>query len=543
MSTNSLIPALQGQPGRPNLPAFSAGTPTNPVLDEIHSHVASMSPGAQAAIKQALPMQGVSHLPDGGAVRSIAPITDPQAHPPVPPIGGDTQPGQLPYKPGAPLVGQQAQRSLDYMARGGPQHYAARLTPPITDMANPDPGGSLRPGGTTPPMPILPPHTAAQVMAPPPRGTIAGEENETSRLLSSGSGISQIKNPVGRGLAEFANDIGHIAVPGLMREVPGTEEHHEQLLGRAAGGASLLGNQRKTDTANDLQEAQTGEAQARTGLTQEQAAAFPEEQAQKQRLEDAQITNLLHPQAKTDFEAWRQQNPTAPVEDWIKAQGAPAREQAKELMEESLGQQAQLADESRREREQFHSDSEADRAAQRAQTAALAGNRMGAADKKVVYTAYQPAMDAADRFNTMTQNAIDALKDHNQQAMLSLLTNHIGMTLGAQKGARITKDILHEAQESTPWLQGVEAKFDSKDGLLSGVTLTPGQIRQMVGLAQQKYGLSVQRARNEAKYYGANDDGPERTPNQSTINYYKSLTGGDGQKAKAMAAADGWSVQ
>jgi hypothetical protein len=541
MSTNSLIPALQGQPGRPNLPAFSSGTPTNPVLDEIHSHVASMSPGAQAAIKQAIPMQGVSNPPEGGAVRSIAPITDPQAHPAVPPIGGDTQPGQLPYKPGVSLMGQQTQRSLDYMARGGPQHYAARLTPPITDMANPDPGGSLRPGGTTPPMPILPPHTAAQVNAPPPRGTIAGEENETSRLLSSGSGISQIKNPVGRGLAEFANGLGHDIVPGLMKQLPGTEEHHEQLLGRAAGGASLLGNQRKTDTANDLQEAQTGEAQARTGLTQEQTAAFPEEQAQKQRLEDAQITNLLHPQAKTDFEAWRQQNPTAPVEDWIRLNGSPAREQQAQLHADTLAQQEQLAGENRKDREQFHSDSEADRAAQRAQTAALAGNRMGAADKKVVYTAYQPAMDAADRFNTMTQNAIDAHKG-NQQAMLSLLTNHIGMTLGAQKGARITKDILHEAAESQPWLASIGAKFD-KNGLLSGVTLGKEQINQMVALAQQKYGTSVQRARNEAKYYGSDDDGPERTPNPATISYYKSLTNGDGQKAKQLAIQDGWSVK
>ena len=52
-----------------------------------------------------------------------------------------------------------------------------------------------------------------------------------------------------------------------------------------------------------------------------------------------------------------------------------------------------------------------------------------------------------------------------------------------QKGARITKDILNEAQKSTPWLQGMKAKFDSQ-GYLSGVTLTPQQMDQMMGLAE-----------------------------------------------------------
>ena len=37
---------------------------------------------------------------------------------------------------------------------------------------------------------------------------------------------------------------------------------------------------------------------------------------------NAQAANLLHPQAKTDFEAWQQQNPGKPIEDWLKAQAA-----------------------------------------------------------------------------------------------------------------------------------------------------------------------------------------------------------------------------
>lgn len=93
----------------------------------------------------------------------------------------------------------------------------------------------------------------------------------------------------------------------------------------------------------------------------------------------------------------------------------------------------------------------------------------------------ETARGADFRYRSMAGSLPDALKG-DQQAMLNLLTNHIGMTLGMQKGARITKDILQEAQKSTPWLASVKAKF-SKDGMLSGVTLTPEQMQQMMKLA------------------------------------------------------------
>jgi hypothetical protein len=161
--------------------------------------------------------------------------------------------------------------------------------------------------------------------------------------------------------------------------------------------------------------------------------------------------------------------------------------------------------------------------------------------KNDVLKAYQPTLDAAQRMNIMTDNYEKAVKDHDQQAMLSLLANHIGMTLGAQKGARITKDILHEAQESRPWLQGIKAKFDS-DGVLSGVTLTPAQMRQMVGLGQSMYAESSKKSRATAQYLGAEDDGPARVPGEATIRYYMGLANGNPDKAKQLAAQDGWSV-
>jgi hypothetical protein len=192
---------------------------------------------------------------------------------------------------------------------------------------------------------------------------------------------------------------------------------------------------------------------------------------------------------------------------------------------------------------------------QRKQTAALrqqaaaasAQNRTDKGDataRQATYKTYQPVMDSAERVNVMTQNYEDAVKNHDQQAMLSLLANHLGMTMGLQKGARITKDTYKEAQESRPWLQGAEAKFD-KDGYLTGVTLSPQQMQSMVQLAHDRYREDVNKARNEANYIapGRTDDGPDRTPSRSTMNYYLAQANGDVNKAKQLAAEGGWSVK
>lgn len=116
-------------------------------------------------------------------------------------------------------------------------------------------------------------------------------------------------------------------------------------------------------------------------------------------------------------------------------------------------------------------------------------------------TQFQTAIGADERLNRMEKSYTDATKNHNQQAMLALLTDHIGMTLGLQKGARITKDIINEAQQSQPWLAKMEAKFDS-DGLLSGVTLSPGQMKQMLDLGYSARENAWQAAGSTAQLYG-----------------------------------------
>ena len=168
------------------------------------------------------------------------------------------------------------------------------------------------------------------------------------------------------------------------------------------------------------------------------------------------------------------------------------------------------------------------------------GEERGA--KNDLLKAYQPTLDSAERMNVMTDAYEKAVKNHDQQAMLNLLANHLGMTMGLQKGARMTRDIIREAQQSTPWLQGMAAKFD-KDGYLTGVTLTPQQMRQMVSLGQERYVEDARKSRSTAQYLGAKDDGPERVPGPSTINYYLGLANGDAAKAKKMASDDGWTVK
>ena len=121
-----------------------------------------------------------------------------------------------------------------------------------------------------------------------------------------------------------------------------------------------------------------------------------------------------------------------------------------------------------------------------AQPGRVIGNK-GTKDYIDTKTAYEAAVD---RTKTMDENLKNALQG-DQQAMISLVANHIGMTLGAQKGARINQAVWNEAVESAPWLSRSGARFDSR-GFLSGVTLTSEQMRQMDRLAHEKVNVLKQ---------------------------------------------------
>jgi hypothetical protein len=130
-----------------------------------------------------------------------------------------------------------------------------------------------------------------------------------------------------------------------------------------------------------------------------------------------------------------------------------------------------------------------------------AGN--GLVDPKImgeVNKALEPARNADTRYRVMADNEVPALAG-KQQSMLLLVANHIGMTLGEQKGSRINQAIWNEAIRTAPWLARAKARFNS-DGYLSGVTLTPDQIEQMVELGKERRMRQWQQAQQTGKQYG-----------------------------------------
>jgi hypothetical protein len=163
-------------------------------------------------------------------------------------------------------------------------------------------------------------------------------------------------------------------------------------------------------------------------------------------------------------------------------------------------------------------------------------------DRTLAEKLYSPVQDSAERFNVMTKSLEDAITNHDQQAMVNLLYNHMGMTMGLQKGARMNQAAISEAIKSRPWLQGMGSKFDNQ-GYLSGVTLTPQQMMQMVSLAQNRFGQDTSKARSSAQFMGVKNDGPSRVPADSTKRYYMHVAGNDPAKATQMMLQDGWAPQ
>lgn len=82
----------------------------------------------------------------------------------------------------------------------------------------------MKPAVNLPGVSVAPPPTQAQT-----------DTNELDRLKTTGSGISQIKNPVGRTLATIGNVAASLISPGLASRIPGTTEHHDQLVNNQEG--------------------------------------------------------------------------------------------------------------------------------------------------------------------------------------------------------------------------------------------------------------------------------------------------------------------
>lgn len=133
-----------------------------------------------------------------------------------------------------------------------------RLQPPTAAV---DP----MPAGANPLLSVPPPPLPTVTQGPPPPLTpmqsantrLLGDQNELQRKVSTGSGISQIQNPLLRGLARTGEIAESILLPGAAALTPGTEFNHQRLIRQDQGHVN-------SDIANEQQLANVGQTQANT---------------------------------------------------------------------------------------------------------------------------------------------------------------------------------------------------------------------------------------------------------------------------------------
>ena len=349
--------------------------------------------------------------------------------------------------------------------------------------------------------------------------------------------------------ATIGNDVGNVLAPGEMSLIPGTQFHNAL---ENKGNVRELAGLQNQDTAESTAASENNLRGAQTGHQAEETNEMPSTQAselslrgQQTREEGDEADALENPKPSYEIH----DTPNGPLfvnkatgqAQHLTVDGNPVGPKiaTKTVQLEIAGKPHQVLVND----EDGSVIKDLGMSGEKPPTVNVnAGAALGREERNDALKAYQPSLDSAERMNVMTESYVKAIKDHDQQAMLNLLANHLGMTMGLQKGARITKDLYQEAAHSTPWLQKVGAQFD-KDDYLSGVTLNPNQMRQMVDLAQSRYQQDISKSRSTAQYLGVKDDGPTRIPSTSTINFYLGKANGDPGKAKALAAKDGWTVQ
>lgn len=171
----------------------------------------------------------------------------------------------------------------------------------------------------------------------------------------------------------------------------------------------------------------------------------------------------------------------------------------------------------------------------------ISQGRLDLANQKQMIATYAPVTHGASLMNDMTVKAEAALGDnHNQQAMLGLLMDHIGMTMADLKGGRVTQSVIEEAIKSRKLPEGLKAQYGT-DGILTGVVLTPRQIGEMVENAHTTFADKNRSVKESATAQGITE-GPKMTPSPSTMRYYIHRNNGNVAKAKEEAASAGWSV-
>jgi hypothetical protein len=109
-------------------------------------------------------------------------------------------------------------------------------------------------------MPVARPAPGSSTVQP--SSDAVAHKAELSRLQSSGSGISQIHNPILRTLGTIG-DVASSFFPRAAALVPGTTLHHQMLLRNAGSAVSRDTSEEDAEQKRQLEAAQTDEAQAK----------------------------------------------------------------------------------------------------------------------------------------------------------------------------------------------------------------------------------------------------------------------------------------
>lgn len=116
---------------------------------------------------------------------------------------------------------------------------------------------------------------------------------------------------------------------------------------------------------------------------------------------------------------------------------------------------------------------------------------------------YDPAVHADDRLALMKEAAGPDFAGNGGQSDLSLLFNHIGMTLSAQKGARITNAEIERAITARSLPEDLMAKYDK---VVSGKFLSPTERKDMITNGITVRNRAWYTARRQARLAGETDE-------------------------------------
>ena len=250
------------------------GQPENPRIAELDGIIRGMTPQTKKVLFDGM----------AGAIPNAAPSQAPgmisPAMPPAAPVAG--QPEAQP----APLT------NLRQMAL--PPSYNEVGAPSLPGMVGvSQPQLREMPDAPAIDLGMIPGSGGYQLQAPKLPGGISprigrsgpsARESEYDRLVKSGSGASQIKNPWARIPLQIADAIGSSFFPGISMALPGTELHHRMLVNDAADAVDAEQGILDNESERELRGAQATEAQA-------QAGAVPSRIAES----EARAESLLHP--------------------------------------------------------------------------------------------------------------------------------------------------------------------------------------------------------------------------------------------------------